>query len=191
MPSTLKHAAPLIAAFSLLLVTACNSLYQLPDPPPRDSWQRHSLSPAQDDARSAERYEAALAQLQDFIAALEGERWEDSYAMLSNETRILLDDLATEGLGETVLSTGRVEREGVEYQVDALDLFVISGYERFEDTWGDEEESETYRRKEIWAISSDGTAHRVVMILEEDTWRLHKPSIDLTPGAPGRRAADS
>ena len=182
------------AVFFLILLTVaavgCSGLYELPDPPPRDSWQRHSLSPAEDHDRSHERYLAAQDSLLAFVEALSDERFEDAYNLLSNETRILLDDLSPTGRGEHSLATGEITRGGSEYHVESLDLFVIRDLTRIEDTHDDQMEAETYRRKEIYAVGTDGTVHHIVMILEEDRWRIHKPDIDLTPGAPGRRATE-
>lgn len=188
----MKPLVALIAAASLTLGAAgCASLYRLPEPPPRESWARHSLSPTQDRDRSAERYADARTALFAFLDALASERYDDAYNALSNETRILLDDLAADGRGESVLATGALRRGDADYQVDVVDLFAIADLARIEDDWNDQPEAESYRRKELWAIDRAGAAHRVVLIYESDAWRIHKPDIDLTPGAPGRRASST
>jgi hypothetical protein len=184
-------AALLIAALVSLGAAGCASLYRLPEPPPREAWARHSLSPTQNRDRSAERYAEARTALFSFLDALASERWDDAYSALSNETRILLDDLATDGRGESVLATGDLRRGDAAYEVDVIDLFVISELARVEDDWNDQPEAESYRRKELWAIDRNGDAHRVILIYESDAWRIHKPDIDLTPGAPGRRASST
>ena len=179
-----------ILVFVALIATGCSGLYELPDPPPRDAWQRHSLSPAEDHDRSHSRFLEAQDSLLAFVEALTDERFEDAYALLSNETRILLDDLSSTGRGEYTLETGEIVRDSSEYLVDALDLFVVLDLQRIEDTFEDRMEAETYRRKEVYCFGADDAVHHVVLIFEEDSWRIHKPDIDLTPGAPGRRALD-
>jgi hypothetical protein len=173
----------------LTLLAACGpNLYELPDPPPREFWVRHSLTPGEDSQRSRERFLAAQITVVLLVEALQENRYEDAYRLLSNETRILLDVLSPSGRGETVLEDGVIERNGAEYHVDPLDLFVIRDMAEITDSVTGEIESETYRRKEVFAISTEGDTHHLVLILEEDEWRIHKPEIDLTPGAPGRRS---
>jgi hypothetical protein len=175
----------------LLSLSGCGpSLYDLPDPPAREQWQRHSLSPGEDDGASQERFLAAQDSVLTFVEAMNARRFDDAYALLSNETRILLDDLSLSGRGEDVLETGQIRRDGADYRVDALDLFVIRDLAFIEDTHEASSESETYRRKEVYCLGEDAHVHHVVLILEEDVWRIHKAEIDLTPGAPGRRAVD-
>lgn len=183
-----------IGVACLLLVVsvpACRgSLYTLPDPPPREDWQRHSLNPAEDEERNERNFRAAQDAVISFSEAMRDQRYSDAYEVLSNETRILLDDLSPSGRGEDVLATGALEREGVEYQVDPVDLFVIHDLVDLVDEQPHEMEAETYRRKEVWAIGADGAVHRVIVIDEGNGWHIHKPQIELTPGAPGRRSFD-
>jgi hypothetical protein len=189
-----RHAARLALALALLGAVALGGcergLYRLPDPPPPDEWRRHSLDPAEDLARSHRNFLAAQGSVLSFVEAMRDSRWADAYERLSNETRILLDDLSPDGRGETVLAHGRVVREGVEHRVDPVDLFVIADLDALLDEQPGEAEQETYRRKELWARSASGDVHRLVLIYEDDEWRLHKPTIALTPGSPGRRALD-
>jgi hypothetical protein len=180
----------LLLLLALALPACGRGLYDLPDPPPRDEWRRHSLDPAEDEARSHQAFLAAQGSVLAFLEAMRESRWEAAYEVLSNETRILLDDLSPNGRGETVLAEGRVVREGAEYRLDPVDLFVIADLDALLDEMPGEREQETYRRKEIWARSSAGDVRRLVLIYEDDAWRLHRPTIALTPGSPGRRALD-
>lgn len=180
----------IIACALALFGTACNRLYQLPDPAPRADWRRHSLSPAEDAERSREYFVDAEAAVQAFVAAMDSGDYAGAYEHLSNETRILLDDLSPEGRGESVLENGLITRDGNEHEVDALDLLAVRGMVSVEDTHENRPESETYRRKEVYAVGFGGAVHHVVLILEQDEWRIHKPDIDLAEGAPGRRNID-
>lgn len=165
------------------------SLYEIPEPPPREQWRRHSLNPADTTARSQQNFFAAQDSFLAFVEAMDQERYDDAYDLLSNETRILLDDLSPTGLGEDVLETGAIQRDETEYHVDALDLFAVADLTDIVDEPTDgSSEVETYRRKEIYAVGADGQVHHIVLILEEDEWRIHHPDIELTPGAPGRRS---
>lgn len=179
-----------IVTLILVGLPACSSLYELPDPPSPESWRRHSLSPGEDDERSNERFLEAQEAVLAFVEALNDERFEDAYELVSNETRILLDSVSSTGRGEHVLQTGEFTRNGT-FSVDVLDLFVIRDLDRIEDEHPDFQESETYRRKEVYVYDTEGTSHHLVLIREADAWHIHKPDIDLTPGAPGRRATDS
>ena len=179
-------------AWALLWLSACGpSLYELPDPPPREAWRHHSLNPAEDEERSHQNFLAAQDAVLSFLEALDEQRHEDAYRLLSNETRILLDDLSPAGRGESVLEDGQIERNGDAYRLDPVDLFVIADLQELVDLQSGREEAETYRRKEIYAVSGSGDVHHLVLIFEEDGWRLHRPSIALTPGSPGRRLSDS
>jgi hypothetical protein len=195
LSTTCTLRAVLACLAGLLLVgwlSGCGpNLYELPDPPPRDEWRRHSLNPADDEVVYLQNFLSAKDTVLTFVEALEDERWEDAYRLLSNETRLLLDDLSPSGRGETVLENGRIQRGDNEYLVDALDLFVIRDLVDIVDQHDREREAETYRRKEIYAVDSNGEAHHIVVIYEEGGWRIHKPEIDLTPGAPGRRTLSS
>ncbi len=179
-----------ILTLVLVGLAGCSSLYQLPDPPSPESWRRHSLTPGEDDERSTERFIEAQEAVLTFTEALNDQRFDDAYGLLSNETRILLDSLSSTGRGEHVLESGEITRNGT-FSVDVIDLFVIRDLDRIEDEHPDSQESETYRRKEVYVFDTEGVSHHVVLIREADAWRIHKPDIDLTPGAPGRRATDS
>lgn len=192
-PRTTRAVLPSLAGLLLAgLISGCGpNLYDLPDPPPRDEWHRHSLNPADDEAAYLQNFLSAKDTVVTFVEAMEDERWEDAYRLLSNETRLLLDNLSPSGRGETVLENGRIQRDDQEYVVDALDLFVIRDVIDIVDQHDHDREAETYRRKEIYAVNSSGDAHHLVVIYEEGAWRIHKPEIDLTPGAPGRRTLSS
>ncbi|MBN1946607.1 MAG: hypothetical protein JW797_13110 [Bradymonadales bacterium] len=136
---------------------------------------------------SREIFLAAKRSILSFTEAMSFEQFDRAYTLLSNETRILLDDLSPTGRGESVLSDGIIERGGAQYTIDPVDLFVIRNLEEILDTQPDRMEAETTRRKEVYAISQEGDVHHLVVILEEDRWLIHKPEIELTPGAPGRR----
>ena len=183
---TTMFALVLTGAF---LLSCGPSLYDIPEPPPREQWRRHSLNPADTDARSQQNFFAAQDSLLSFVEAMDQERYDDAYDLLSNETRILLDDLSPTGLGEDVLETGEIRRDETDYRVNAMDLFAIADLSDIVDEPTDgRSEAETYRRKEIYAIGADGNVHHIVLIFEENEWRIHHPDIDLTPGAPGRRS---
>lgn len=196
LTETTRRRSPLrgflaVCLLSSAMLCACGpGLYELPDPPPREDWHRHSLNPADDEERSYRDFLAAQDSVLAFVEAMQEHRYDDAYELLSNETRILLDDLSPDGLGESVLSTGHLVRDGVEYDVDPVDLFVVADLEELLDEQPGEPEQETYRRKELWARAADGTVHHIVLIYEDDQWRIHKPSIALTPGSPGRRTLE-
>ncbi|MCA9562655.1 MAG: hypothetical protein KC561_04155 [Myxococcales bacterium] len=174
-----------------LLATGCASNLFLPDPPPREDWAHHSLRPGQAEEESEDNFGAARTAIFGFLDAMAEEDYATAYSMLSNDTRIVMDQVASNGLGETVLSEAAIHYEGEIYPINVVDFFVVDGLQRIEDEYDGAEESETARRKELFAIAADGTVHRVVVIREGSEWHIHRPDFSLAPGEPGRRGLDS
>jgi len=157
-------------------LTGCGgTLYrQLPPPPPDDERRVVALDPQRDEALAAERYVEARRTVLALYEAVSMERWDDAYAMLSNETRLLLDRGAG-GLGEGALRDGVLTIDGATYRFDPVAIFLIAGLTRIEDTVAGEQESETNRRKEVYVFNADGDYRRVVVIREGDQWLVHMP----------------
>jgi hypothetical protein len=188
--NTIKPLSPLFLVLFLLTACPAHKLYTLPDPAPSETWSHHSLSPSDTPESTPSHFESVVTAVDEFLDALETENFPMAYRQLSNETRILLDNLSPTGLGESVLENGSIDREGESFTILPVDLFVIADFEQLLDEQPGLQENETTRRKEVYAVSQDSSVHHLVLIYEEDAWRIHRTDIDLTPGAPGRRALD-
>jgi hypothetical protein len=162
-------------AIILALATACGSLYALPDPPPPSDWVETSLVPGQDDHNDAERYIAARTAALKLYEALSNDDWDTAWELISAETQSFLNYVAPEGDGKQALMSGRLKfPDGEEVAVDAVSLLLIRDLRDLDDDHGDEEQSETANRKEIFAVSDGGETKKVVLIFEGGAWRVHR-----------------
>lgn len=144
--------------------------------PPPDGSAAVPVSRAQpmdaaEQARVIEARRTVLA-LQSAIVA---QQWADAYALLSNETRMLLDSVS-DGRGEEALATGRIRCGDTWCQVDPLQLFLLPDVQQIVDHVDGEEEHETARRRELFLIDRTGNHRKVVVIREGDQWLVHLPS---------------
>ena len=121
---------PLMAALFFLTACTARNLYTLPDPAPSETWAHHSLNPSDTPESSSSHFESVVIAVDEFLDALETAEFSMAYRQLSNETRILLDNLSPTGLGESVLENGHIEREGESFTILPVDLFVIAGFEQ-------------------------------------------------------------
>jgi hypothetical protein len=164
--------------FLLLLVggtVGCRpDLYVLPTPPPASEWERVELDPTVEDRRAGERYVEARRAVLAFVDALSQAEWEQAYRRVSNETRLLLD-AGFDGQGEASLAEGRTRRDRRLYSYDPMDLFLIQGLTRIEDSVEGEAEAETQRRHEVFVFDAEGQYRKVVLIREGDEWLIHLP----------------
>ena len=172
-----------LALTTLLGVSGCGlGLYELPDPPPSEEWTAVSLVPGEDRRDSRKLYVEASAAAMDLYTSLLEENWEQAWELLSAETRSALSYGNPESDGKEVLKTGLYEgkpsKEFPEakstFRFTPVDHLVVEGLLRFEDEQPGVTESETNRRKEIYAVSRTGEVKKVVLIYEAGGWRVHK-----------------
>lgn len=177
----------LIPAF---FMAACGgSAYHLPDAPPEDARRVVSLDPTVEEQASIDMFNAARRTVLALYQALGADDGEAAYALLSNETRLLLDEWSG-GQGEVALSDGQLSRNGEQWSFDPVELLLIDDPIRFDDTMDGQSESETARRKEIFITAGNDEVRRVVVILEADQWKVHMLRIPQTALTPLTSASD-
>jgi hypothetical protein len=170
----------IIICAALTALCACGpGLYDLPGPPASHEWKSVSLDPAQEQRQAEQRYLASRQAALKLYQALNEEDWETVWSMLSSETQNFLNFSAPDKDGKASLSRGRlVLPDGSNFDFDALDLLMIKDMSRLEDQYEGMEEAETEGRKELFALSADGSVNKVVFIYETGAWRVHKTSAD-------------
>jgi hypothetical protein len=162
-----------------LAVTGCGGrTYQLP-PVPDEAERTHAqLDPTVEELQELERFNEARRTVLALYAALQDSNGAQAWELLSNETRLLLDEWS-DGQGDQALISGSLVRDGQAYSFDPLELFLLLDPVAFEDDMAGEQQSETARRKEIFLVDAADRARRVVVIMEADQWRVHMPRVDL------------
>jgi hypothetical protein len=163
----------------LALATACGGTslrYELPPPVPPDERSVVTLDPSEQERNEAARFLEARSSVLAFYDALQRADFDAAFALLSNETRILLDTWA-EGDGVAALRVGRLAQAAETYDFDPRDLFAVADPVRFADEPEEGTDTESARRKEIHVFDADGTDRRIVLILEGDQWVIHQPRI--------------
>ena len=170
-------------------VFACGpGLYDLPTPPPQAQWTSVSLTPGAEEQRAAKNFLEASAIAMDLFSAFSDENWEDAWALLSEETKSTLNYGNPDGDGINVLKTGQFELAGETgkstFRLEPVRHFFVEELMRFEDEVAGNPESETNRRKEIYALSRSGDNKKVVLIYEAGGWKVHKTTFGELSAAP-------
>jgi hypothetical protein len=170
---------------ALLLVCAlacqgCYNLYGLPAPPPQEKWTNASLEPGQDEINQEKIYIEARSAALKLYSELSAGDWDASWEMFSGETQNFLSYAHPEKDGKAALAQGQLQVPGEDpVSIDPVDFFLIQDLRRLEDEHPDfPQEAETPNRKELYAISADDQVHKVVLIREENAWRVHKTSVE-------------
>lgn len=154
-------------------VAGCGAnVYQLPAPP--EETHSVALDPTADAAADEALYIEARRTVLGLYERLSQQRWSEAWELLSNETRLLLDEGSNQQ-GEAALSSGEVDLDGRRYSFDPVDLFVVSGLTAIDDEFDGETQHETDRRREVFATGEGGTVRKIVVIREGDSWRVHLP----------------
>ncbi len=174
----------LLLFVSVFLVTACGgSVYHLPDAPPEEARRAVSLDPTVEEQMNMDLFNEARRTVLSLYQALGAGDGERAYGLLSNETRLLLDEWSG-GQGEVALAEGMLSRDGEQWAIDPVSLLLVADPVRFDDSMDGQTESETSRRKEIFITSGSDEVRRVVVILEAEEWKVHMlriPQTALTP----------
>ncbi|MEO1268328.1 MAG: hypothetical protein AAFX99_09530 [Myxococcota bacterium] len=179
----IARSTAVVLGLVMMLLSGCGlGLYELPDPPPQEEWTAVSLVPGEDRRDSRKMYVEASAAAMDLYTSLLEKNWEGAWELLSSETRSALSFGHGGKDGKKVLSQGIYEGKPSKdfpeakssFRFDPVDHFVVKGLLRFEDEQPGVVESETNRRKEIYAVSRDGEVKKVVLIYEAGGWRVHK-----------------
>ena len=184
-PSTQTHSlrpcAWLVAAalaLTTLGATACGpGIYELPDPPPKDEWvDVHATEDESDEVRIRRFLDAKRVAISTY-AALQSRDWDTALNNMSQETRAFLQDASGDNNPASALESGQLLVGDQTITFDPVADFFIAGLEDLRDEMPGKTESETLKRKEIYAIGSDGKARKVVFIVEGEAWRFHSPFV--------------
>lgn len=167
------------ALLCALACQACYNLYSLPSPPPQEQWTNASLEPGQDEINQEKLYLEARAAALKLYSELSSESWDGAWELLSGETQNFLSFAHPDKDGKDTLAQGQLQLPGEEaVPFTPVDFFLIEDLRSLEDEHPDfPEEAETPNRKELYAVSASGQVHKVVLIREENTWRVHKTSV--------------
>lgn len=172
----------------LLLWSGCasSSLYELPPPPPEQERQDVSLIPGEDERARERDYLEARATVLKVYQYLNAKRYKEALGLLSEETVDFLSYVSpkksTPQAAEETLAQGKIIlNDGQVIPIDPAALLVARDISKLEDSLAGQKESETSRRKEIFAIQADGKAQRIIVIKEAGQWVIHKTSISMQP----------
>lgn len=161
------------------LTSSCGlGLYDLPQPPPRETWTTVSLVPGQDDKDAAARYIEARGAILRLYQALNEKNWDVAWTLLSSETQEMLNFGSPDGEGERALELGTITFPGGEtVSFDPVALFVGVDLQTLADVHEGSEEAETVNRKEIFATTRAQKVKRIVVIFEMGEWKVHRTKI--------------
>jgi hypothetical protein len=171
-----KYSSPAaLLCLSLWTLVGCGpSLYELPAPPPADTWRAFDRQLEETEEERVRRFLAAKSAAIQAFAALQGGEFEEALGLMSQETRNFFEDSSGGRGALVVLQTGLIMVAGEESRFDPVADIFIEDLQDIRDDFG-QSEAETPRRKELYAISRSGKARKIVMIFEADGWRLHSP----------------
>jgi hypothetical protein len=173
--------SPLLAA-ALVFAGCASNLYELPPPPEKGERSDATLASRAEEEKAQQDYAAARAALLKAYNLLSTQRYDEAVDLMSQETRAFLT-YGTEKSAAEVLADGALTLpSGERVEFEPSTFFVAADVQKLEDTVEGATENETDRRRELFAISADGSAHRVIMIKQGGSWVLHKTS-------PGTQAA--
>lgn len=177
----MRHLIPL-SLLTALAMACSGSMYTLPNPAPESEWVNVLATEKEDEQAKLKRTLAAKKAALDLYEALDTGRWDDAVALMSQETRNFLDEASGGQGAAAALESGKIELGDKAMQFRPTEVFFIDGLANIKDEVpGAPPEAETQRRKELYAISRDGRARKLVFIYEADAWRLHSPVLGDEP----------
>src|SRR5690606_24493009 len=152
-------------------------LYELTPPPPKDEWVDVNAVEEEDEEAKVRRFlDAKRAAIKVYGALQQGD-WDTALENMSQETRSFLED-ASGGEGAAVtLERRELLVSGQQVPFDPIADFFISDLADIRDEVPGQEEAETPRRKELYAVSREGEARKVLFIYEADRWVFHSPFV--------------
>lgn len=164
--------------FSILFFFSCGgTLYELPPPKPKSEWRKVSLNPTKDAQSTAMLFNNAKAKLLTLYGNLNAQDFESATKLLSIETQDFLKFGSERSVSE-VLSEKKIKlSNGKLVEFDPVSMLLAEDVSMLVDTVKGIPENETSKRKEIFAKQSDGSYQRIVMIMQGNTWVLHRTRI--------------
>ena len=174
--SIIRFSAALILLTSV--TSGCANLYTLPDAPAKSEWVAYDdLLPENEEEKVQRFIESKRAAIK-LYAALASHDFEEAIDFMATDTVAFLSE-AADGRGPVAaLESGKIYKDGKEFDFNPADVFYIENLSDIRDDFGKEEQKENKKRKELFAVNSNGQARRIVMILEQDRWKFYATSID-------------
>ena len=185
----------------LLAGSGCSrNLYELPNLPEKASWRHAELDPVSAQQANFQAFMVAKQTLVALYAALDARRWDDASTLLTLETRTLL------GSGDPTraaagLAAGQLTVRGVGLAYDPTQFLLLPSLSRMLDDLdgqvlaagavdlGDDADEatrsdyatqhESDRRKEVFLVTGDGHYRKVVLLFEDNVWKLHMRDVPL------------
>ncbi len=176
-----------VCGFSLMVIlSSCSGagLYELPAPAPEAQRRNVSLIPGEDERREQRDFDDAKKSLLALQELIKTKRFEEALDLMSQETVSMLEfvspDKKSSAPAVAVFTLRKVVIDGVTYEVKPLELLLAKDLSNIQDTSGDDssEETESSRRRELFAQQKEGDPVKIVMIKEGDTWLLHRTKIN-------------
>ncbi len=173
-----RRTIAIAVALAALTTTACGpSIYTLPEPPPKDQWVDLNATEEESDEVRVRRFLDAKRVAISTYAALQNRDWKTALEHMSQETRAFLQTASADNDPAAALERGELHIDGQPVAFVPVEDFFIADLEDLRDDIKGETESETLKRKEIYAIGQDGKARKVIFILEAGAWRFHSPFV--------------
>jgi hypothetical protein len=170
-----------VILLAVCLVAGCASnLYELPPPPEEGERTDATLATGEDNQTDQREYAAARAALLKAYNLLSTQRYDEAAGLMSQETRAFLTYGTDADAGDVLADGAMTLKNGERVEFEPSTFFVAADVQRLEDSMEGIEENETDRRREFFAVSADGAAHRVIMIKQGDNWVLHRTRPDRT-----------
>ena len=159
-------------------------MYSLPDPPPKDEWvkaQKQQESPEE----AMKRYIDAKRSAIQCFAALADEKWSQALSWMTDDSIDFLRKHAIDGDLEASLAAHKLQQNGDIIPFDPVNDVFIAGLADIRDEFGDRtDDEEDDSTKILYAIAKSGDARRIVVVLEDNRWKVKLTEIPnplLTP----------
>lgn len=153
-------------------------MYTLPDAPPKEEWVK-ALPPQESPEEAAKRYLDAKRSAIQCFAALADEKWTKALSWMTDDSVDLLRNLAVDGNLEASLAAHQLQRDGDVFAFDPVNDVFIAGLTDIRDEFGDQIDDENESTKILYAVGRSGDARRVVVVLENDQWKIKLTQIPI------------
>ena len=165
-------------------VTGCVRMYSLPDAPPKSEWQTVEQQKKETPEDAMRRFlDAKRAAIQCFAALADG-NWDKAMTWMSADSVSFFESMSNGQGAAAVFESRTLWTEDGEIAFDPVGDVFIRDLADIRDEFGNRQDNETETRKILYAVNSEGMAHEIVFVFEEDRWRLDMTNIQFDLLAP-------
>lgn len=151
-------------------------MYTLPDPPPQSEWVEARQAEEDPEIVAQRAIDAKRAAIQCY-AALASKKYDRALELFSQETVQAFEE-ASDGLGAVeAMASGVLVIDGEKQAFDSIGDVFINGLTDIRDVFGERKDEEGPSRHVYYAVDANGKAREIVLILENEQWRIHRPKI--------------